>query len=538
MTLAPRFLVSFMAGLRLNRFKQQLKVTGHGVAAQEAIFARLLGQIAKTQLGARQGISPRMDYQSFRESQPLVEHRHYQSFIESVAAGESGLIWPGACRLFVDTAGSTTGTPRRLPVTAELLQNYRAGLSAALFSHAQRVKHAGVFLGRHLHAGASTALEETGNGFAGNFHAINRLALSPWVEANLYSPPAKLDGLPDGPDKINAVADHMLSRDVTMLGGTPAAVRLMADAVRTRSTRGKARITSLQALWPNLECFLHTGAPLGLLTGELRALLGPDVSFMEVYAAAEGWFAVQDGDPVAGLRLLTDAGIFFEFLPMRSYDDTLPAHLSRLCVPLAEVQTGIDYALVITTPAGLCRYVVGDIVRFVSLEVPHLQFVGRTRLQLALFGEHVSERELTESLFEVCARHSWVPVNFHVSPLMKHTIPVPRGGHEWWVELRPGTVQTPTGPLLAKELDEALAKRNRNYAQRRQSLSIEPPVVRLVMPGIFEQWAGEYRPHSGGNFPCCRPDRQISDQLTAITRFHTGGRTPIIGGSTPPGSGG
>ncbi len=530
MTLAPRFLVSFVAGLRTTRFARDLQAAGNGVAAQEATFRHLRAQLARSQLGARQGLSSRMDYQTFRESQPLVEHRHYEPFIELMAGGETGVLWPGPCPFFVDTAGSTTGSPRRLPVTGEMLGNFRTGLRTAVFLHALRVGHAGIFLGRHLHAGASTALQAAGGAFVGNIHAMNRLALSPWAEANLYSPPAALDNLPDGPDKINAIADHMLSRDVTLIGGMPAATRLLADAVRTRSTRGKARITSLQGLWPNLECFLHTGAPLGLLGDELHALLGSHVSFQEVYAAAEGWFAVQDGEPAAGLRLLTDAGIFFEFLPMRDYDDELPAHLGRICVPLAEVKIGVDYALVITTPAGLCRYVVGDIVRFVSLEVPRLQFVGRTRLQLSLFGEYVSERELTESLFEVCARHSWVPVNFHVSPLMKETIPVPRGGHEWWVELRPGTVQTPTGPRLAMDLDEALSRRNRDYAQRRATASIEPPMVRLVMPGIFEQWAAEYRPLSGGNFPCCRPDRLISDQLTAITRFHTGARTPAGGG--------
>jgi hypothetical protein len=313
----------------------------------------------------------------------------------------------------------------------------------------------------------------------------------------------------------------MRSQDVTLLGGTPAAVRLLADAVRARGSRGKIRLTSLQALWPNLECFLHTGAPLGLLADELRALLGPQVNSHEVYAAAEGWFAVQDGDPALGLRLLADAGIFFEFLPMREFRDDLPSYLGRRCVPLAEVSTGVDYALVVTTPAGLVRYAVGDVVRFLSVDPPRLQFVGRTRMHLSTFGEQVSERELTETLLGVCARHEWVAVNFHVAPFFTRPLPAPRGGHEWWIELRSGTVKTPTGPLLATALDAALAARNPDYAARRNMGGLEPPVVRLVMPGIFGQWAQTHQPESGASrMACCRPDRLIADQLAALTRFH------------------
>lgn len=522
MTLAPRILINFLAGLRTNRFAQQLKANGNGLAAQKATFTKLLTSLGRSELGQRQGLHAGLDYDSFRLSQPLVEHVHYAPFIEAMVSGEANVLWPGRCQFFVETAGTTTGTPRRLPITSEMLAHYQAGLSAALFIHAMQAKHAGVFLGRQLHVCASTQLKESHDTFTGNIDALTHLALSPWVEANLYAPSAKLAQLPDGHARTIAIADQVLSHDITLIGGKPAAVRLLADTLRTRGTRGKARITTLQALWPNLECCLHTGAPLGLLTNELQSLLGPTVGFREVYAAAEGWFAVQDGKAADGLRLLTDVGIFFEFLPMTDYDDTLPTHLGRTCVPLAQAKPDIDYALVITTPAGLCRYVVGDIVRFVSIETPRLHFVGRIRQQLAAFDEYVSERELNEALLEVCSTHQWVPVNFHVAPYYRRAGVKPQGGHEWWIELRPGTVKTPTGPLLAVELDEALARRNPVYNQLRQTLRIEPPIVRLVMPGVFEQWAQKYRTQSGGGLPCCRPDRLIADQLSDLTRFHAG----------------
>jgi hypothetical protein len=114
-----------------------------------------------------------------------------------------------------------------------------------------------------------------------------------------------------------------------------------------------------------------------------------------------------------------------------------------------------------------------------------------------------------------------VAVNFHVAPFFTKPVPAPRGGHEWWIELRPGTVKTPTGPFLAQELDRVLAERNPDYAARRHARGLEAPSVRLVMPGIFDQWArGQQAGAVSSRVPCCRADRLIADQLAALTRFH------------------
>lgn len=520
MTLAPRFLVSFWASYRATRFARRLKTVGRGLEAQLAVGSSLLAHFVRTEFGRKHGMTPGLTYNEFRERVPVRGYEAFQPLIARMAAGEPDVLWPGRCRFFVDTAGTTTGTPRRLPVTAEQLAHHRAGLSAALLHYAIRAGHPGIFLGRNLHAGASTALSEAGGAYAGSFDALTRLALTSWAEANLYAPPRAVAELPEGPEKSDAIAQAMIGRDVTLIGGTPAAVLALATATRARASTGKVRMTNLQALWPNLECYAHTGAPLGLFAEELRAALGPGVTFHEIYAAAEGWFAVQDSDAALGLRLLTDAGIYFEFLPLRDFEEDKLERLGPRCLPLAAAQPGVDYALIVTTPAGLCRYSTGDIVRFVSLEPPRLQFVGRTRLQLSSFGEHVSERELTDVLLEVCGRNGWTAVNFHVAPLLSRAGPLPRGGHEWWIELRPGTIKTPTGPLMAPELDAALGRRNADYAARRQSGGIEPPVVRLLMPGVFDQWAQAHTPHAGSSrLTRCRSDRLIADQLMGLAKF-------------------
>ena len=142
-------------------------------------------------------------------------------------------------------------------------------------------------------------------------------------------------------------------------------------------TRGKARVEHLQAIWPNFECFVHGGVPITPFHDELRSVLGPTVNFHEVYPASEGFIAAQDADSAAGLRLMADAGVFYEFLPMWEFDEARIPTLGEKAVPIAGVKAGVDYALVMTTPAGFARYVIGDVVRFVSTKPARLDLRGQ-----------------------------------------------------------------------------------------------------------------------------------------------------------------
>lgn len=538
MTLAPRFLVNFWAGLRTARFRLRLKAAGHDTKAQRAVLVHLLGQLAKTEIGRASGITREMTYEQFRLRVPLRTYADFQPAIARMMAGEENILWPGRCRLFVDTAGTTGGKAKRLPVTGEMLAQYRDGLRQAMFLYAARAGHSGVFLGRHLQVGASTALAAHGDGYIANFDGLTALSLSPWVEANLHSPPSALAQLPEGPEKSTAISQWARGRDITLLGGSPAAGLALAHAARVAASTGKMRVANLQTLWPNLECFAFTGAPLGLFAGELRAALGPTIALHEIYAAAEGWFAAQEFATAAGLRLLAHAGVFFEFLPYAEFQNDSLDKLGGRCLPLPNVQTGTDYVLLVTTPAGLTRYVVGDIVRFVSVDPYRLVVTGRTALQLNSFGERVGERELTDTLLEVCQRNGWQAVNFHVAPFQLRTaIGATRASHEWWVELRSGTVKTPTAANLGPELDSELARRNSDYAAKRQSRGLDEPSVRLVIPGVFDQWAqGQHALASASKMPRCRSDRLIADQLLALTRFHSATQVPFAPLQSPPGT--
>jgi len=531
MTLAPRFLVNFWAGWCVAQFGRQLRTLGRGGAAQAAAFARLMARIAGTEFGRSHSLAAGTTYAQFRERVPPRAHDYFAPLVARMVAGEAGVLAPGRCHFFVETAGTTGDGPKVLPVPEPMLAQFRRGLRDALFCHAARAGHTGVFLGRHVHLGASTALAEHNDSFRTSLDGLLALCLTPWAEANLYAPPPAIAQLPEGPEKIAATATAMLPRDVTLVGGTPANVCALAAAVRAAAA-GKQPPAHLQAVWPNLECCAFTGAPLGLFAETLRAALGPAVNLQEFYAAAEGVLAVQDGGAGAGLRLLVDSGVFFEFLPLRKFNPDTLAHAGADCLALAQAQTGVDYVMVVTTPAGLCRYVPGDIIRFLSLDPPRVQFVGRTRLRLNAQGEGVTERELLDTLLAVCARNGWQAAGLHVAPFQRR---IAAGQtincHEWWLELGTHTSRTPTANVLGPEFDTELARRNSDYAARRVNRSLDLPSIRLVIPGVFDQWAQEQRARGGpSKLPLCRSDRVIADQLVALTRFHQDTSLPYPAG--------
>jgi hypothetical protein len=188
---------------------------------------------------------------------------------------------------------------------------------------------------------------------------------------------------------------------------------------------------------------------------------------------------------------------------------------------------GVDYILLLTTPAGLARYIIGDVVRFLSVDPPRLVYVGRTRLQLSAFGEHVIEKELTDALSAVLRRHGLAIANFHVAPVFadssKGTV---RGRHEWWIELKTAGGAGPDAGPLAEELDAELQRLNEDYEAKRKGGGLDGPVVRLTARGVFEKWMRARGNWGGqGKMPRCRGDRLVADDLEKLTA-----EAPRVGG--------
>ncbi len=524
----PKSFYTFGLSLKTAATEWKLRKKRDAAAAQEKALAALTPRLAATSFWREAGVEAGMPYARFQSRVPLQTYEKLAPAIVRMQAGEADVLWPGRCALFALSAGTTNGYPKRLPVTEEMLAHFRrAGVDALLY-YTVRVRHAGVFSGRHLLLGGSTALTPIAEAapqeaYAGDLSGIVAVNLPTWAERHLYEPGARAAKLTDWDEKLEAIITRTRQCDITLLAGIPQWLVQLADKMRARGAEAGQQLAQLQNIWPNLECVIHTGAPLAPFAAELRAALGAAPKFHEVFAASEGFIATQDAEaPSAGLRLMADHGVFFEFLPLADFDGARLEQLGPKTVPLAGVRSGTDYVLVLTTPAGLARYVLGDVVRFVSTEPPRFVSVGRTELRLNSCSEQVMEKELTDALVAVCARHNWTIVNFHVAllPATASLTGQNRGRHEWWIELKPGTVATPIGPQIAAELEVELQRANPNYTARRKTGVLDAPVVRLVMPGVFEHWL-RYQSRWGGQhkLPRCSSDRLIADELAQITNF-------------------
>jgi len=535
MKLAPRFLVNLCASLHVRRFARQQKRLGRGSVAQRETFAELMRQAGGTEFANLHGLQADTSYEQFRDKVPVRTYDWFDPFIRRMAAGEEDVLVKGRCPFFVETAGATGANQKLLPVPGPQLAHFRQGLQHALFLQAQRAGHSRVFLGKHLHVGASISVLEYHGSYRTSLDGILTLCLTPWAETHLRAPTSNIAEMPEGAAKIEAIARSMIGRDVTLIAGTPGSTSALSAAARDFCSTGKKRITHLQAVWPNLHCFLHTGAPLGFFGDGLRETLGPTVTFHEVYAAAEGIIAAQDIGKPTGLRVLSDTGIFFEFLPLALFHEANLAKMGPHCVPLERVEEGVDYVPILTTPAGLFRYALTDIVRFVPAEIPRLQFVGRVGLHLNSAGEQVTEREVLETLQTVCIRNGWQAIACHVAPYeQRFAAGQVASAHEWWLELRTHTIKTPTANVLGPEFDAELSRRNPHYAACRQKNLLGAPVIRLVMPGVFESWGREQRKTaSASKMPRCRPDRLVADQLAALAPFHQATIAPTRGARLP-----
>lgn len=513
--------------LATARTDRQLRRGGDSARQQEQAFTDLTTQLAATSYWRQLGIEARMPYAKFRSGVPLFTYEAIAPAIERMKRGEGDVLWPGRCTLFALSSGTTTGRPKYVPMTEPMLQHLRKAGTQALLYYTARTKNAGVFRGRHLWLGGVTRLtpidaDNPQTTFAGELSAIAALNLPGWVEKHLYEPGTSVAATPDWDARLQAIAGRTCQRDITLLGGIPNWILLLGAIVRDACPVNGARAPNLQALWPNFECFVHTGIPVAPFMAALRVVLGPTVAFHEVYATVEGCIAAQDDVAAKGLRLMAETGLFFEFLPMSEFDPAGVAQLGPKAVPLGDVKTGVDYALVVTTPAGLARYLPGDVVRFVSTEPHRIVHIGNTTQRLHAFGENVTEKEVTEALTRVCERHGWTIVNFHVALNALGNLPSgeKRGRHEWWIELKPGTVATPMGPPIAAELDVELQHANPDYRTRRRKNVLELPVVRLVMPGVFEHWL-RHQDRWGGQHKLarCRSDRLHADPLAQLTNF-------------------
>ncbi|MBX3498878.1 MAG: GH3 auxin-responsive promoter family protein [Alphaproteobacteria bacterium] len=466
------------------------------VTAQRRTLDRLLRIAAGTRFGRAHDFARLRGPDDFAAAVPL---RRYEDFWRDWFAPAwptlDDLAWPGRIPFFALSSGTTSGTAKRVPVTrAMLASNRRAGLDALAFHFAARPASNAVS-GRSLMLGGSTALEAPAPGVrAGDLSGIATATL-PWYAAPLVFPPRALALLADWEAKLELIAKAAIDQRITTLTGTPSWLLLLLERLRAeRATLGR-----VSAPLPDLALLLHGGVRFDPYRRRFAELLEPATpDLREVYPASEGFFATADRGFGEGLRLNVDHGLYFEFVPVGDLDSPRPTRHR-----IGTVEIAVNYALVVSSCAGLWSYIVGDTVRFITLDPPRLLITGRTSYMLSDFGEHLIGEEIDAALsaaaaaaaidvvdYSVAAAHFAADGTCHEFTGVRRPEgwPDAPGGHVYVVEAN-RLVDPTTAATLAHVLDRELCARNDDYrAHRAPGVGIAPPQIVAAPPGCFTAW--------------------------------------------------
>jgi hypothetical protein len=454
-------------------------MVGPAAALQERTLVRLVRAATVTRFGREHDFERIASVEDFQARVPL---RTYELFWEGYWHERFPLVqdatWPGIIPLFAETSGTTTGATKFIPVTRAMVRANRGAALDVLAHHMLNRPATRVLAGKNFILGGSTALTEHAFGVrSGDLSGIAAAEIPWWARPRTF-PPHALALITDWERKIAILAPRSLEEDIRSISGTPSWLLVFFE--RVLALVGSNRLVDA---YPNLELVVHGGVGFAPYEEQFRALLeGSRAETREVYPASEGFVAIADRAPGTGLRLNLDRGLFFEFVPVDELETERPTrHWVRT------IETGLDYAIVLTTCAGLWAYILGDTARFVERAPARLVVTGRVGRMLSAFGEHVIGIELEIAVADAARAIEAQVSDFAVGPIYPRA-PGERGYHLYIVEFtRP--VEPERAARFAAALDRRLQELNLDYrAHRAGDVGMAPPRVVVAPPGAFAAW--------------------------------------------------
>ncbi len=455
------------------------------------------------------------DYQSirtvadFRERVPLNTYDSIKPYIDQLRAGQQNVLWPSEIRWFAKSSGTTSDKSKYIPVSQEALEEcHFKGGKDMLSLYCNNFPNTALFDGRGLAMGGSHKISEINNAsfYDGDLSAIIIQNLPYWAE--FIRVPKKSTALMDNwEEKIEMMADETIPHDVTSLSGVPSWMLLLLRRILEKT--GKSDILEV---WPNLEVYFHGGVNFQPYREQFKSLIrSKRMNYMETYNASEGFFGIQDLSGSTEMLLMLDYGIFYEFIPVGSLNDDQPR-----AVGLDEVNTETNYAMVISTNAGLWRYIIGDTIRFTSLSPFRVHITGRTRNFINAVGEELIVENAEKALAIACKKCGAVISEFTAAPLFLEK--EKKVAHEWLIEFE----IVPGDPEYFKEaLDNALKALNSDYeAKRFHDMILLPPIIRNMPAGTFYNWLKNKGKLGGQNkVPRLSNDRIYNNEILAIHKY-------------------
>ncbi|MEJ5302925.1 MAG: GH3 auxin-responsive promoter family protein [Bacteroidales bacterium] len=473
---------------------------------QNDLFVKLLNAGRQTEWGKKQGFDTIRTYEDYAQQVPVQDYETLKPFIEEIRLGKQNILWNTEIRWFAKSSGTTADKSKYIPVSFEALEecHYKAGKDMlAIYCNNYPDNH--IFDGMSLAMGGSGTLREVNNTelMEGDLSAILMHNLPWWAELR-RTPQLSVALMEEWESKIDTMAHLTLKEDITSITGVPSWTLVLLRKILEIS--GKSHIIEV---WPRLEVFFHGGVSFKPYRRQFENLIpSAQMHYMETYNASEGFFAIQDDPGDESMLLMLDYGIFYEFIP---FEEFVEGKLKP--IPLWKVETGKNYAMVITTNGGLWRYLLGDTVMFTSCNPYKIRITGRTRHFINAFGEEVIADNVEKALSIACDKCNAIIEEYTGAP--RYFGDSGRGAHEWIMEFS----APPTSiDYFAEIFDNALKSVNSDYeAKRYKNMVLEPPVLHIVTRGTFYKWMKHRNKLGGQNkVPRLANERKFVEEILSL----------------------
>ncbi len=481
---------------------RQLKnEAAQAVKLQDALFLQLIKRAASTQFGQQHQFHSIKSYADFKSLVPLRDYEALEPYILDLKAGKQNILWPGKPIYFAKSSGTTSGV-KYLPISKDSISNHINAARNALLCYMHESGNTAFADGKMIFLSGSPELERIGGVPTGRLSGIVNHHIPYYLRRNQL-PSFPTNCIDDWEEKLAKIVEETIDKDMTLISGIPPWTQMYFDALLKQS--GK----SIGELFPNLQLLVHGGVNFEPYKAKLLQSIGRPIATIETYPASEGFIAFQDSQEAEGLLLNTNAGIFYEFVPANEIFTDHPTRLS-----LAEVQLGVNYAIILNTNAGLFGYKIGDTVKFVSLQPYRIVVTGRTKHFISAFGEHVIGEEVEQALLSTVSAFSTAIVEFTVAPqinVASSELPY----HEWLIEFE--TVPSNLGQL-AEQVDQQMRRLNIYYDDLRTGNILQCLKIKPLQKNGFINYMKSIGKLGGQNkVPRLSNDRKIADQLYAFT---------------------
>ncbi|MFT6731740.1 MAG: hypothetical protein ACJA1H_003086, partial [Glaciecola sp.] len=442
---------------------------------QEELLMNLIQSSKNTVLGKDYDYASINSYATFADRVPISTYEELQPLIERTRKGEQNVFWESPIKWFAKSSGTTDAKSKFIPVSNEALEDcHYKGSKDLLCLYLNNNQDSQLFLGKSLRLGGSAQIYEDNNTFFGDLSAILIENMPIWAEFS-STPSNRISLMCEWEAKIAAIINETKRENVTSFAGVPSWMLVLMNKMLEDSGR-----ESLFEIWPNLEVYFHGGVSFEPYREQYKKILPKrDFKYYEIYNASEGFFAIQDLNNSNDLLLMLDYGIFYEFIPMDTFGT-----MDQKTIRLADVELFKNYALVITTNSGLWRYLIGDTIRFTSLNPYRIRVTGRTKHHINVFGEELMVENTDQAIATACKVTDSEIVDYTVAPIFM--IDREKGAHEWMIEFKKKPADL---ALFQKVLDETIQCVNSDYeAKRHNNMTLNPLVLNIARENLFYEW--------------------------------------------------